>query len=47
MRLHALERTKDAPSPRLADILFRGWIGAIRHPARWFTAGGRPTPKPA
>jgi thiosulfate dehydrogenase (quinone) large subunit len=29
MRLTALERTKDLPTPRLADLLFKTWLGAI------------------
>jgi thiosulfate dehydrogenase (quinone) large subunit len=29
MRLTALERTRDLPTPRLADLLFKTWVGAI------------------
>ena len=29
MRLSALERTKDRPSPAIARLLFHSWIGAI------------------
>jgi thiosulfate dehydrogenase [quinone] large subunit len=29
MRLTALERTKDLPTPRLAELLFKTWVGAI------------------
>jgi thiosulfate dehydrogenase [quinone] large subunit len=29
MRLAALERTKDLPTPRLAELLFKTWLGAI------------------
>ena len=28
MRLTALERTKDLPSPRLAELLFKTWVGS-------------------
>ena len=29
MRLTALERTKDLPSPKLVELLSKGWLGAV------------------
>ena len=42
MRLTALERTRDLPTPRLADLLFKTWVGG-----RWFARHRTPKATPA
>jgi thiosulfate dehydrogenase (quinone) large subunit len=53
MRLTALERTRDLPTPRLADLLFKTWVGAILLPVRlyfgweWLKTGWEKVTDPA
>ena len=41
MRLTALERTRDLPTPRLTHLPFKTWVGG-----RWFTRHRTPTTTP-